>query len=51
MPSANPGPLAETELGEDEFLGAFPGFTLTHVLNVTTRDRLSIAIEALQGFS
>lgn len=34
---------------EDEFVSAFPGLTLTHLLTVATRDQLSIVIEVLQA--
>jgi hypothetical protein len=43
-----PNTAIET-LPEDEFEHALPGFVLTHVLTVTSKDQLSIAIEALQA--
>jgi hypothetical protein len=39
--------LAEIPCADDELERAFPGSVLTHLLTITTREQISVVIEAL----
>jgi len=49
MEHLNLSETAVEELAKDEFLDALPGLTLSHVLIVTTQNRLDLAIDVLKA--